>query len=160
MTSSTDVRGSREQEVSTISRALKSIAKELEVPVIALSQLTRSIELRSGNKRPQLSDLRESGALEQDADLVLFIHRPEKYDIFEDEKGNSLLGLAEVILAKHRNGPVGDVTLRFKDEFVKFVELDALQPLLPGQQAGASVTIKSKMNEDDILGPSESEQPF
>ncbi len=168
MTSSSDMRGSREQEVSTISRALKSIAKELDVPIIALSQLNRSIELRSGNKRPQLSDLRESGALEQDADLVLFIHRPEKYDLFEDEKGNSLIGLAEVILAKHRNGPVGDITLRFKDEFVKFVELDALQPLLPGQGAGSSVIKKSRMNEDnypgayhedDILRPSSSEQP-
>jgi len=168
MTSSTDVKGSREQEVSTISRALKSIAKELNVPIIALSQLNRSIELRSGNKRPQLSDLRESGALEQDADLVLFIHRPEKYDIFEDEKGNSLVGLAEIILAKHRNGAVGDVMLRFKDEFVKFVELDALQPLLAGQQAGAAVTLRSKMNEDkysgtfhdeDFIGTSETEQP-
>jgi replicative DNA helicase len=168
MTGSGDTKGSREQEVSTISRALKSIAKELDVPIIALSQLNRSIELRSGNKRPQLSDLRESGALEQDADLVLFIHRPEKYDLFEDEKGNSLVGLAEVILAKHRNGPVGDVTLRFKDEFVKFVELDALQPLLAGQQGGAPVTIRSKMNEDkypgtfhdeEIIGTSESEQP-
>ena len=168
MTSSTDIKGSREQEVSTISRALKSIAKELNVPIIALSQLNRSIELRSGNKRPQLSDLRESGALEQDADLVLFIHRPEKYDIFEDEKGNSLVGLAEIILAKHRNGAVGDVMLRFKDEFVKFVELDALQPLLAGQQAGAAVTLRSKMNEDkysgtfhdeDFIGTSETEQP-
>jgi replicative DNA helicase len=168
MTSSGDIKGSREQEVSTISRALKSIAKELDVPIIALSQLNRSIELRSGNKRPQLSDLRESGALEQDADLVIFIHRPEKYDIFEDEKGNSLLGLAEIILAKHRNGPVGDISLRFKDEFVKFVELDALQPLIAGQQNGPAVTLRSKMNEDrfagplhedDILGTSESEQP-
>jgi replicative DNA helicase len=163
-----DMKGSREQEVSTISRALKSIAKELNVPIIALSQLNRSIELRSGNKRPQLSDLRESGALEQDADLVLFIHRPEKYDLFEDEKGNSLIGIAEIILAKHRNGPVGDISLRFKDEFVKFVELDALQPLVAGQQNGSAMTIRSKMNEDkypgtsydeDIHRPSASEQP-
>ena len=168
MTGSGDMKGSREQEVSNISRALKSIAKELDVPVIALSQLNRSVELRSGNKRPQLSDLRESGAIEQDADLVIFLHRPEKYDLFEDEKGNSLVGIAEVILAKHRNGPVGDLSLRFKDEYAKFVELDALQPILAGQQNGAAFTMRSKMNEDkfpktseddDFPGPSVSETP-
>jgi len=148
MTGLGDTKGNREQEVSTISRALKSIAKELDVPVVALSQLNRSVELRSGNKRPQLSDLRESGAIEQDADLVVFIHRPEKYDIFEDEKGNSTIGLAEVIVAKHRNGPVGEITLRFKDEYAKFSELDALQPLLSPQTDGSALTIKSKMNED------------
>jgi replicative DNA helicase len=148
MTGLGDTKASREQEVSTISRALKSIAKELDVPVVALSQLNRSVELRSGNKRPQLSDLRESGAIEQDADLVVFIHRPEKYDIFEDEKGNSTIGLAEIIVAKHRNGPVGDITLRFKDEYAKFSELDALQPLLNVQSNGSAMTIKSKMNED------------
>jgi replicative DNA helicase len=155
MTGTGDAKGSREQEVSTISRSLKAIAKELDVPVIALSQLNRSVELRSGNKRPQLSDLRESGAIEQDADLVIFLHRPEKYDIFEDDKGNSLIGIAEVILAKHRNGPVGDISLRFKDEFAKFVELDALQPLLAGQQNGAAYTIRSKMNEDKLPGSSD-----
>jgi replicative DNA helicase len=157
MTGTGDAKGSREQEVSTISRSLKAIAKELDVPVIALSQLNRSVELRSGNKRPQLSDLRESGAIEQDADLVIFLHRPEKYDIFEDDKGNSLIGIAEVILAKHRNGPVGDISLRFKDEFAKFVELDALQPLLAGQQNGAAFTMRSKMNEDKLPGSSDFE---
>lgn len=167
MTGLGDTKGNREQEVSTISRALKSIAKELNVPVVALSQLNRSVELRSGNKRPQLSDLRESGAIEQDADLVLFIHRPEKYDIFEDEKGNSTLGLAEVIVAKHRNGPVGEITLRFKDEYAKFSELDALQPLLVEQSNGSALTIKSKMNEDhsadesgdNLSGPEDSDIP-
>ncbi len=167
MTGLGDTKGNREQEVSTISRALKSIAKELDVPVVALSQLNRSVELRSGNKRPQLSDLRESGAIEQDADLVLFIHRPEKYDIFEDEKGNSTLGLAEIIVAKHRNGPVGEITLRFKDEFAKFSELDALQPLLSAQPEGSALTIKSKMNDehdkdqsdDDLTGPAEPDTP-
>ena len=154
MTGSGDTRGSREQEVSTISRALKSMAKELETPVIALSQLNRSVELRAGNKRPQLSDLRESGAIEQDADLVIFIHRPEKYDLFEDGDGNSLIGIAEIIVAKHRNGPVGQLQLKFKDEFAKFVELDTLQPLSDSQPE--SVTIGSKMNreiegeEDDL----------
>ena len=117
--------GSREQEVSTISRSLKGLAKELNVPIIALSQLNRSVEARQGNegKRPQLSDLRESGAIEQDADMVCFIHRPEYYRITEVEvKGQiiSTLGIAEIIIAKHRNGSVGDVHLRFKGEFTKF----------------------------------------
>ena len=146
MTGTGDTRGSREQEVSTISRALKSMAKELKTPVIALSQLNRSVELRAGNKRPQLSDLRESGAIEQDADLVIFIHLPEKYDLFDDGEGNSLIGIAEIIVAKHRNGPVGQLQLRFKDEFAKFVELDALQPLADEQPE--AVTISSKMNRE------------
>ena len=101
--------GSREQEVSTISRSLKGLAKELNIPIIALSQLNRGVEARQGveGKRPQLADLRESGAIEQDADMVCFIHRPEYYKITEDERGNSLIGLAEIIIAKHRNGAVG-----------------------------------------------------
>jgi replicative DNA helicase len=114
--------GSREQEVSMISRSLKGLAKELNIPIIALSQLNRSVEARQGNegKRPQLSDLRESGAIEQDADMVCFIHRPEYYKIMEDAHGNSTAGIAEIIIAKHRNGSVGDVRLRFKAEFAKF----------------------------------------
>ena len=118
--------GSREQEVSTISRSLKGLAKELNIPIIALSQLNRGVEARQGaeGKRPQLADLRESGAIEQDADMVCFIHRPEYYKITEDERGNSLIGLAEIIIAKHRNGAVGDVRLRFKAEFAKFMNID------------------------------------
>ncbi len=114
--------GSRQEEVSTISRSLKGLAKELNIPIIALSQLNRGVEGRPGaeGKRPQLSDLRESGAIEQDADMVCFIHRPEYYKILEDEKGNSLIGMAEIIIAKHRNGATGDVTLRFKSEFARF----------------------------------------
>jgi replicative DNA helicase len=153
MTGTPDTRGNREQEVSTISRALKGIAKELNIPVIALSQLNRSVEIRSGSKRPQLSDLRESGAIEQDADMVLFIHRPEKYGLMEDENGNSLRGIAEIILAKHRNGPIGDVFLKFKDEFAKFVELEEtfLSPL-EEVDAGAPVAVTrgSKMNKNII----------
>ena len=120
--------GSREQEVSTISRSLKGLAKELNIPIIALSQLNRGVENRVGNgadqKRPQLADLRESGAIEQDADMVCFIHRPEYYKIMEDAQGNSLVGLAEIIVAKHRNGSTGDVRLRFKSQFAKFTNLD------------------------------------
>ena len=118
--------GSREQEVSTISRSLKGLAKELNIPIIALSQLNRGVEARQGveGKRPQLADLRESGAIEQDADMVCFIHRPEYYKITEDERGNSLIGLAEIIIAKHRNGAVGDVRPRFKSEFAKFMNVE------------------------------------
>ncbi|MDR1381424.1 MAG: replicative DNA helicase [Tannerella sp.] len=114
--------GSREQEVSMISRSLKGLAKELNIPIIALSQLNRGVEARSGleGKRPQLSDLRESGAIEQDADMVCFIHRPEYYGIREDSNGRDLTGLAEIIVAKHRNGATGDVWLAFKNNFVRF----------------------------------------
>lgn len=145
MTAGSDNRGSREQEVSLISRSLKAIAKELDVPIIALSQLNRSVESREG-KRPQLSDLRESGAIEQDADMVLFIHRPEYYGLFEDEEGNSLKGVAELIIAKHRNGAVGDVKLSFRKELAKFTNLEEYPSdfdLPPVQTFG------SKMNDDD-----------
>lgn len=148
MTTNIDTKGSREQEVSHISRSLKAIAKELNVPVIALSQLNRSVEVRSGTKRPQLSDLRESGAIEQDADLVLFIHRPEKYGFLEDEEGNSLRGVAEIIIAKHRNGALDDVRLRFKDEFAKFVELTDVEPFLMDPGDIQPIIYGSKMNSD------------
>jgi replicative DNA helicase len=119
--------GSREQEVSIISRSLKGLAKELDIPIIALSQLNRSVESRTGTgsdaKRPQLSDLRESGAIEQDADMVCFIHRPEYYKITEDAEGNDLRGIGEIIIAKHRNGAVGDVRLRFRGAYAKFENL-------------------------------------
>lgn len=146
MTAAADGRGNREQEVSMISRSLKAIAKELDVPIIALSQLNRSVESREG-KRPQLSDLRESGAIEQDADLVLFIHRPEYYGITEDEQGNSLLGIAEIIVAKHRNGSVGDVQLAFKKQQVKFCDLETIIPdVISGDFVGQKFS--SRMNVD------------
>lgn len=116
--------GNREQEISAISRALKGLAKELHVPVIALSQLSRAVETRGGNKRPMLSDLRESGAIEQDADIVSFIYRPEYYGILEDEEGNSLKGTAEIIIAKHRNGALETVKLKWVDQYAKFANLD------------------------------------
>ena len=128
--------GSREQEVSKISRSLKGLAKELNIPIIALSQLNRTVEGREG-KRPQLSDLRESGAIEQDADMVCFIHRPEYYGIKEDSNGRDLTGLAEIIIAKHRNGAVGDLWLSFKHSYVRFENLN---------ESGFSRVYDSKMN--------------
>ncbi|MFA5245651.1 MAG: DnaB-like helicase C-terminal domain-containing protein, partial [Pedobacter sp.] len=116
--------GNREQEIGSISRALKSVAKELNVPVIALSQLSRAVENRpGGGKKPMLSDLRESGSIEQDADMVLFLYRPEYYGITEDE-GRSTVGIGEVIVAKHRNGETGTVPLRFIGKYVKFADLE------------------------------------
>ncbi|HXK76482.1 MAG TPA: replicative DNA helicase [Bacteroidaceae bacterium] len=117
--------GSRQEEVSTISRSLKGLAKELNIPVIALSQLNRGVESREGpdGKKPQLSDLRESGAIEQDADMVCFIHRPEYYKI-KEVNGISTAGRAMIIIAKHRNGSVGDVMLEFKKDFAKFDNID------------------------------------
>jgi len=119
----------REQEVSLISRQLKAVAKELEIPIIALSQLSRANEQRAGDKRPQLSDLRESGAIEQNADIVIFIHRPDYYGITEDGEGNNTEGLAEIIYAKHRNGSVGDVYLRFVGEKTTFEELEDISQI-------------------------------
>jgi replicative DNA helicase len=116
--------GNREQEISMISRSLKSIAKELNIPVLALSQLSRAVETRGGDKRPQLSDLRESGSIEQDADMVQFIHRPDYYGLTEDEEGNSTKGVANIIIAKHRNGSVCDVQLKFIDTLAKFQDLE------------------------------------
>lgn len=118
--------GSREQEVSTISRSLKEMAKELNIPVIALSQLNRKLEDRGNkDKRPQLSDLRESGAIEQDADIVCFIHRPEYYTRSSvDEEGNNIKGKVEFILAKHRSGGVGSVNMFFRHEYVRFENWD------------------------------------
>ncbi|MCF0198472.1 MAG: replicative DNA helicase [Bacteroidaceae bacterium] len=128
--------GSRQEEVSMISRNLKALAKELNIPIVALSQLNRGVEAREGNegKRPQLSDLRESGAIEQDADMVCFIHRPEYYKIYKDDNGHDLRGMAEFIIAKHRNGAVDDVLLRFHKDFARFADPheDDLPPL-PGE---------------------------
>ena len=136
MTGNQDTKGNREQEVAFISRTLKAIAKELNVPMIALSQLSRATEMRGGSKRPQLSDLRESGAIEQDADIVAFIHRPEYYGINQDENGMPTAGMAEIILAKHRNGAVCDVNLRFLKEQARFADVE--DSMLPPAQAAES----------------------
>ena len=122
---------SRQEEVSTVSRALKGLAKELNIPVIALSQLNRGVESREGieGKRPQLSDLRESGAIEQDADIVCFIHRPEYYKLYEGEDGYDWRGKAMFIVAKHRNGSVGDIKLAFRGEFARFADIETNIPL-------------------------------
>lgn len=115
--------GNREQEISEISRAVKALAKELQVPVIALSQLSRAVEQRGGSKRPHLSDLRESGSLEQDADIVAFLYRPEYYDIMEDETGRNLKGLTELIIAKHRNGALETVEMHFRADTTTFCDM-------------------------------------
>lgn len=123
-----------------ISRSLKAIAKELNIPIIALSQLNRSVESRGGNKRPQLSDLRESGAIEQDADLVAFIHRPEYYGLMTDEDGTPTQGMAEIIVAKHRNGAVDTIKLRFRKEQAKFMDYDDI--------SGDGFSMDSSMNSE------------
>ena len=123
--------GNREQEIATISRNLKALAKELDIPVIALAQLSRAVETRGGNKRPLLSDLRESGAIEQDADIVSFIYRPEYYGITEwdDENATPCEGQAELIIAKHRNGGIGNIRLRFTGKFAKFCDINEQRPI-------------------------------
>ncbi|MFM1807305.1 MAG: replicative helicase [Bacteroidota bacterium] len=136
--------GNREQEISTISRNLKALAKELEVPVIALSQLSRAVETRGGSKRPLLSDLRESGAIEQDADIVSFIYRPEYYKIeeWDDEQQSPTEGQAELIIAKHRNGGLDNIRLKFIGSLGKFENLD---------HSFGGFEFESKMNDDRPL---------
>jgi len=140
--------GNREQEIGSISRALKSVAKELDVSVIALSQLSRAVESRPGQngKRPMLSDLRESGSIEQDADMVLFLYRPEYYGIMEDESGRSNAGVGEVIIGKNRHGETGIVPLRFIGKYVKFADLE--DSFLPPSSFSAG--------SDNAMMPSES----
>ncbi|MDH5598738.1 MAG: replicative DNA helicase [Cyclobacteriaceae bacterium] len=160
--------GNREQEIASISRALKGIAKELNVPVIALSQLSRAVETRGGEKRPQLSDLRESGSIEQDADIVMFLYRPEYYGLTEDSNGMPTAGMAEVIVAKHRNGSLETVPLKFIGKFTKFADADTFNPM--GMNTGApidsEVTFGSRINDlsgDNDLSdwePDEGDAPF
>jgi replicative DNA helicase len=151
--------GNREQEISTISRSLKGIAKELKIPVIALSQVNRGVESRTGvgSKRPMLSDLRESGAIEQDADIVTFIYRPEYYKIYEWDNGDDSRGQGELIIAKHRNGSLNNVRLKFTGEFAKFSDLDYFDGGDYENEDGnnsSMISMSSSMNEDkDVDAP-------
>ncbi|MFT5779070.1 MAG: replicative DNA helicase [Crocinitomicaceae bacterium] len=176
MTAGGKNQGNREQEISSISRSIKEIAKELNVPMIALSQLSRSVEQRGGDKRPILSDLRESGAIEQDADIVSFIYRPEYYGFLQDEEGNSNAGIGEIIIAKHRNGALDSVKLRFTGQYARFDNLETFDDAKALEATNASLTannefdeqgtmtIQSKMNslDDDLdFDPStDGESPF
>lgn len=161
---------SRQEEVAKISTSLKGLAKELDVPIIALSQLNRGVEGREGieGKIPQLSDLRESGAIEQDADMVLFVHRPEYYRIYDDGKGNDLHGKAQIIIAKHRKGATGDVWLTFRGEYTRFENIEnkslrATAPQTEGEIVGSKINGGEGFGDapqlpDDPFGMSEAPQ--
>jgi len=169
--------GNREQEISSISRQLKALSKELNIPVLAMSQLSRAVETRGGTKKPMLSDLRESGAIEQDADIVMFIYRPEYYGIPEDEKG-STAGMADILLAKHRSGGTGEVRLRFIGKYARFENAEtfssaerssAANAMMPQNTdfdaAPGAMIVDSRMNIQDDQNPlppmpPEEEPPF
>ena len=149
--------GNREQEISTISRNLKALAKELDIPVIALSQLSRAVETRGGTKRPMLSDLRESGAIEQDADIVSFIYRPEYYNIdeWDDDERSPSQGQAEFIVAKHRNGGLDTIRMKFIAHLGKFEDLDTFDSLFEFQSKmnpnKKDLDTNKLSNEDDFF---------
>jgi len=159
--------GNREQEISMISRTIKTIAKELNIPILALSQLSRAVETRGGDKKPMLSDLRESGAIEQDADIVSFIYRPEYYDIMQDEDGNSTEGIGQIIIAKHRNGALDTVNLKFVKNFAKFENLDMSYGTggnidgNDGFDQFQTITMQSRMNdnENEIFNKENDDEP-
>lgn len=178
MSGSGDRNSNREQEISNISRNLKALAKELNVPIIALSQLSRAVETRKESKMPQLSDLRESGAIEQDADMVMFIYRPEYYEVMNNEHGESTHGETHVRIAKHRNGSLETVKLRAKLEIQKFEEWDdnggmpglggswkPVGPSVPPAAGGAGdsklfIQKGSKMNGGDFDEGFDNDAPF
>jgi len=151
--------GNREQEISYISRSLKGLAKDLDIPVIALAQLSRQVEQRQ-DKKPILSDLRESGSIEQDADIVGFIYRPEYYKIQEVD-GMDTTGLAQFIIEKHRNGSTGGVWMRFRQEFAKFENAEVGMGLEEDYDPSHNVmTVQSKMNDMDYFGDDDEEPAF
>ena len=162
--------GNREQEISNISRSIKEIAKELNIPIIALAQLSRSVEQRGGDKKPILSDLRESGAIEQDADIVSFIYRPDYYGIVKDDDGNSNHGIGEIIIAKHRNGKTDRVRLRFVPEYARFENLTQAYDNNDStfdstfESEANTYTMPSKMSAEnginDFLDNSKKDSPF
>ena len=157
MQGSSDTKGNREQEISHISRSLKSLSKELNIPVIALSQLSRNVESRT-SKKPILSDLRESGAIEQDADLVLFIYRPEYYKLDEDNHGKPTAGLAEISIAKNRNGATKDITMKFISKYARFEDaepdyFDTPENIQPNTSFSKKIKTKEVMSRmDEIEG--------
>lgn len=140
--------GNRVEEISYISRSIKSLAKELDIPIIALSQLSRAVETRGGVKKPVLSDLRDSGAIEQDADIVCFIYRPDYYQSDDENNRNDNSGAAELIIAKHRNGSLADIPLKFVKSFAKFVDFD------DGEYNFPELTPSNKFDSDNTGGPS------
>ena len=153
-----------------ISRSLKQLAKELNIPIVALSQLNRSVESRTDGKRPQLSDLRESGAIEQDADIVCFIHRPEYYLRSDtDAAGNDIRGLAEFIIAKHRSGSVEDVKMRFRAKYARFENWDD-NVEFSQETVGSGMNLQASGNDapaafsggnaDFMAGPADEPAPF
>ncbi len=144
-TDNTNKGGNREQEISYISRSLKSLAKELDIPIIALAQLSRAVESRGGTHRPMLSDLRESGSIEQDADMVLFIYRPEYYKMDEFEDGTPSAGQADIMFAKYRHGSTGNVRVRFQHQYTKFSDVET------GYYTGPDSTFSNY----DMLSPSQ-----
>ncbi|MDB2456980.1 replicative DNA helicase [Flavobacteriaceae bacterium] len=156
--------GNREQEISTISRNLKALAKELNIPVIALSQLSRAVETRGGTKRPLLSDLRESGAIEQDADIVSFIYRPEYYGIdeWDDDERTPSEGQAEFIVAKHRNGGLDNIRLKFIGNLGKFDNLESFDSPFEFQSKmnESPINPSSLPNLNDAFGDGEDDMPF
>ena len=156
--------GNREQEISTISRNLKALAKELNIPVIALSQLSRAVETRGGTKRPMLSDLRESGAIEQDADIVSFIYRPEYYNIdeWDDDERSPSEGQAELIVAKHRNGGLDNIRLKFIGHLGKFEDLDSFDSPFEFQSKmnPNAISTSSLPNPDDAFDDLKDDSPF
>jgi replicative DNA helicase len=176
MSGTSDRGANREQEISNISRNLKALAKELNIPIIALSQLSRAVETRKESKMPQLSDLRESGAIEQDADMVMFIYRPEYYENFSNEQGESTRGETHIKIAKHRNGALDTIKLRALLHIQKFEEWDDNNNSLPpgkswkqlppdpssqGGDSGAKLFIQkgSRMN-DGGFDDADDENPF
>ena len=165
MTAGTSTKsGNREQEISTISRNLKALAKELNIPVIALSQLSRAVETRGGTKRPMLSDLRESGAIEQDADIVSFIYRPEYYNIdeWDDDERSPSEGQAELIVAKHRNGGLDNIRLKFIGHLGKFEDLDSFDSPFEFQSKmnPNAISSSSLPNPDDAFDDIKDDSPF
>ncbi len=161
MATKDEYRGNREQEISTISRSLKSLAKELEIPVLALSQLSRNVETRPGSKEPILSDLRDSGAIEQDADMVMFIYRPEYYS-GNDEGKEKPKGYSIINIAKHRNGKLGKVELRFVGPYTRFEEYEQTSDNGQIQPNENFVRVKSRMNDDQEMShyPSDDQLPY